>query len=965
MTTIAAVCYIVITVPFKHSHTILSQQAFRKSASRMSTLITLFDITPLASQLASGQLVLTVNQRLASRIQAAYAIYCNQHGQSVVQAPAVYSLNTWLERQWQQLLINAHPTALRFRLLSAAQERLIWQQIVEATPLPTPLLRPVATAQQASSAYRTLVEWRQDLSNPLLRAAFETDDDCAVFLGWVDQFEQRCQQQLWLPRAKLAEQLLVIYQQGELQPIESIIGVGFDDISPLHQALLDAQGSFRCLENSKKAPRVNTVGCDDPHHEILSSAVWAKKVLCDNPGATVALVFPQLSQQRQTIQRVLQEVFEPDYNGVEQPRRNLPFNLSAGSPLLHTPMISAALNALMLCLPTVELEQLVELCQSPFYCLSEADSQQIVTLLDKLYAQRSTVISTARFRQLAQQVSESSTQAGAQPLQQDQQWEFAQSLQQLANCGRALTQKQRRPSQWVAVIADLLCCIAWPGCRRLDSIEYQQLVQWQHVLEQLATLDSVAGAISFAQALVQLKSLLSNHIFQPQTADSSLQVLGTLEAAGLEFSHIWLHSMSAQQWPASPSPNALIPFHLQRQFDMPQATPSRELEYAQRLSRRFLHSAETVVISYPALLDENPTRVSAVFEHIEQTDLAQLLGKELYALIPLREIRRRHIESASLQNYQAGDAPPLGRQEKVTGGSALFANQSACPFRAFAMHRLGVAPLPSPSTGLDAADRGSILHRALELVWSRLKDQRSLLEHTQTALEQLCQEVADYAIGEHAHRKDILVGVRYRALESVRLKRLLLDWLGIEQQRQSFVVEKLEMRKPLRFAELELQTRIDRIDRLDDGSLLVIDYKTGLCSISRWWGERPEEPQLPLYSLLVDNTLTADTVDCASDTQPGVQGIAFAQVRVDGCGLKGVGSQHVAEPMVQWHAKLQSDAQVENWMQLKSHWQKTLTRLAKDFIAGKSAVDPKQPPQTCQYCQLGPLCRVNHQEFGE
>jgi len=58
--------------------------------------------------------------------------------------------------------------------------------------------------------------------------------------------------------------------------------------------------------------------------------------------------------------------------------------------------------------------------------------------------------------------------------------------------------------------------------------------------------------------------------------------------------------------------------------------------------------------------------------------------------------------------------------ETARGGSALFKNQAACPFRAFAAHRLDAYPLDEPVAGLDAAERGSILHAALEFIWREL-----------------------------------------------------------------------------------------------------------------------------------------------------------------------------------------------------------------------------------------------------
>jgi hypothetical protein len=35
-----------------------------------------------------------------------------------------------------------------------------------------------------------------------------------------------------------------------------------------------------------------------------------------------------------------------------------------------------------------------------------------------------------------------------------------------------------------------------------------------------------------------------------------------------------------------------------------------------------------------------------------------------------------------------------------------------------------------------------------------------------------------------------------------------------------------------------------------------------------------------------------------------------------------------------------------------------LEQLAHDYLAGHAEVAPKRYPQTCEYCELGALCRV-------
>ena len=52
-----------------------------------------------------------------------------------------------------------------------------------------------------------------------------------------------------------------------------------------------------------------------------------------------------------------------------------------------------------------------------------------------------------------------------------------------------------------------------------------------------------------------------------------------------------------------------------------------------------------------------------------------------------------------------------------------------------------------------------------------------------------------------------------------------------------------------RHADLEFAVSIDRVDRLADGARVLIDYKTGNAAAD-WRGERPDNPQLPIYALL-------------------------------------------------------------------------------------------------------------------
>jgi hypothetical protein len=68
------------------------------------------------------------------------------------------------------------------------------------------------------------------------------------------------------------------------------------------------------------------------------------------------------------------------------------------------------------------------------------------------------------------------------------------------------------------------------------------------------------------------------------------------------------------------------------------------------------------------------------------------------------------------------ELPPISTEESTRGGARLLELQAACPFRAQAEVRLGARALEEPAMGVDAAERGDLVHAALARLWSELGD---------------------------------------------------------------------------------------------------------------------------------------------------------------------------------------------------------------------------------------------------
>jgi RecB family exonuclease len=259
--------------------------------------------------------------------------------------------------------------------------------------------------------------------------------------------------------------------------------------------------------------------------------------------------------------------------------------------------------------------------------------------------------------------------------------------------------------------------------------------------------------------------------------------------------------------------------------------------------------------------------------------------------------------------------PPVGA-EHARGGTSILKNQAACPFRAFAENRLRARPLEEPEPGIGPADRGTVLHRALDVFWREVGSYERLIATPPVTLAAIAREAVERGFGS------LLRGTRLREIECDRLTGLLVDWLDVERQRAPFRVSAREDAREVEIGGLRIKTRIDRVDELPDGRQVVIDYKSNAPSLNSWEGDRPAEPQVPLY---------------ASRCATRVAAALFANLRPGELRFAGIAEEKLAEKVREWNT--------------------TLEKIAVEFAEGRAEVNPRKG--ACDNCRLTPLCRVS------
>ena len=919
---------------------------------------------PLLLALAAGDRVLTANKRLRQHWALHYGQWRQSLGERTWATPALYTWNGWLTQAWTEgweALADQHPDnpPTPPLLLSASQERLLWERMVLASPEGKGLLDAQGAARLAAEAWEMTCRWdlptEENNTTPELRA----------FGRWRKEFEALCTKNHWASRALVARQVAQWLKQGLapglLPETRRCWLAGFDAAMaawpPDMQAVIQtwqSQGTqVQMLATPAPAVDLQVLAAPNAEQELAAAATWAKEELLRNPEAKLAVVVPNLTAQRPLVLRVFADTLAPEHlanpHGLTQP---LPFNISAGTPLATCPLVAAALAWLEMPLAAsrqgILHDQALLLLHSPFLGAAE-DERHLRPLLARRLAGLGrqaygldTLLWAASKPPKTAKETQAETAPGLAPRlahHLEQFWREAQPLLQGATT-------RHLPSVWSEHFDRLLGLLGWPGQRALDSVEHQQMGHWQDVLAALATLDPVAEPMDYGQSLTWLRRLARDTPFQAQTPPARLDILGTLEAGGLSFDALWVTGLHHEAWPEPPRPNPFLDWRLQAQHKLPHATAERELAFAQAETGRLLASAPRVILSYPTQEGDRLLSPSPLLP-----PHAKPLVWETVSLATTW-VQNQTQQGAPLETLDDHQAPPLPPGTH-TGGTTLFKDQALCPFRAFALHRLHAQPPESPAQALDDRLRGTLTHAVMERVWGNLGNSTALAQLSPEALRTLTQTMAQQVLEELQAQPQRLAPALAR-LETQRLALLAEEWLSEERKRpEAFTVVALEQKKTVNIGGLEVNTRVDRIDQMADGRKLFVDYKTGKPNWKHWLGPRPEEPQLPLYWV-------------GSQDEKAV-GMAFAQVRRSESKFQGVVqlAGHSAGPgLLNLHdpkdlEKLLKEApDIHNLAELKAALQHTLEALAADFLAGAAQVNPK--PKACDYCGLNLLCRIHH-----
>lgn len=873
--------------------------------------------------LACGWFVVTANQRAARILRRAFDLRQRADGLQSWQPPQILAWDSWLESLHRRLVFEGKASDL---VLNASQEHVLWRAIVRADAT-TSSLRPVdALADAASEAWTLLNKYR---GQSRLRS-YPGNSDTRVFARWAAEFERRLKRGQYLSAAQLPERMVEAGRAGDLSLPKGVLLAGFDAKSPGQEAMLAAMertgAEIGSLHEASFSEHGTLVSARSEGEEVLACANWVRSHLQRDPAARIAVIVPSIDAVRAKIDREFRAVLAPELNEISSSAAS-PYEFSLGEPLARSAIIATALNVLRWSQGALPLERVSSVLLSPYFAVGEserlarAEFDAFMVRRQKLLQPRMSLDALHRFAQ---------------------RWKGAAGIPILLNHLAALRSAFGAPelpllgthNDWVETIADMLSAAGWAAAAQLDSIEFQTRRKWESALDELSTLDFGNQRVPLAQALESLHHITQQTLFAPESRHSPVQIMGPLEAAGSQFDAIWFLRANDVEWSTTSSVNPLLPWQMQRDLGMPGVVPSRDAELARRIAERIATSAPEIVFSYARESADSPQRPSSAI-----------------AMLKLKAVEASGfasgsvIETAVIPEFIVEEPIQPPSEMVLRGGASVLEKQAACAFRAFAEARLFSTPLDEAVLGLDAGERGSIVHEVLQLFWSRVRSQAELRALSHPERNAKLDECIDTAITDEARAPQPGWGEAYIATERQRLRNLLRAWIEYEaHERSAFLVKAVEdEHTDVQIGPLHLHVKVDRVDTWLLGGEpvgdIILDYKTGRANPAGWVGERPDAPQLPLYAV------TAAT--------PELAGVAFATVRPGNQReIRGYEAHKGVLPKTPRDAPPSLAAQVEEWRAV-------LTSLAEDFHAGRTDVRPKNYPDTCKYCKQRLLCRLD------
>jgi hypothetical protein len=309
---------------------------------------------------------------------------------------------------------------------------------------------------------------------------------------------------------------------------------------------------------------------------------------------------------------------------------------------------------------------------------------------------------------------------------------------------------------------------------------------------------------------------------------SNIQIMGFLETRILDFDNLYILSLNDDNLPGTNKTNSFIPYNLRKGFGLPtfEQFDGINAYHFYRLLKR----ATTIQLIYNNQVGDNSSEKSRFIRQIQHDMNTDTNSITEYIAVIEDDQNPVKKEDQLLQIKKTTEIIEALRERNYSPSSLKIYNQ--CPLQFYLKY---VAKINEPEElveELDAAVFGQILHKIVELIYQpHLNTILTAEKISSFAKPEFIQTITKQAIIDLKLPKEIAQAgnkLQLKIIERIAQKILENDAsvgkLCILKTEEKLVWNELKLEDG-NFA--TIQGTIDRVDKISDKAVRIIDYKTG------------------------------------------------------------------------------------------------------------------------------------------
>ncbi len=519
----------------------------------------------------------------------------------------------------------------------------------------------------------------------------------------------------------------------------------------------------------------------------------------------------------------------------------------------------------------------------------------------------------------------------------------------------------RRAEGWremSAYIADVVAVVArvdYSGDDARQRIEFLAVIA-----EEIARLENSLEGCDIELTQEVYASLLRRHLqtlripFEGEPLEG-VQIMGILETRNLDFENVIILSMTDDNFPGNlVGASSFVPYNLRAAFELP--TPEHHEGVYAYYFYRLIQRASSVHMLYCSHADDKSTgEPSRYIYQLDYESDFRLHKVEVGVDVNLADTAPVEVPKSDRIMARLAEFTDPGSQKRLSPSS--FFPYVACPLR---FYFATVAALGSDEEVTDEVDApmfGTILHDAIYELYKPLIGMADPSSEIARLLEgDAVERAVEWSVNKNfLCNRDASVedySGNLLLVKDIVTRYLRSGVIPFDCNNGGFMIDDLEcdvfydfpFRAGNRDLKLKFKGRADRIDRLADGALRVVDYKTGGVMLdfaglnSLFHGEAKERLsnilQTLLYSMMLYRSRGEDVEPALYYVRKINQPDYSPQLNDVETGERGVRYSRYA-------------ADFESLMR------ETLAEIYDPDISFRQCEDPV----TCQFCDFNSICR--------